>query len=301
VTIQKIKTTFLVSLAKLLAKLPVNIVLGIGGFLGYLTWVIPNKRKNIAARNLTLCFPQMSDPERKQLLKKNLISTGQGFAEMIVAFWSHTKRVQNRVEFFGIEKLHHAMTNNKGCILLSCHLHSIELSIRFINNELNNKGHMLARQHNNKNFEFHIDKARRSHCEKTIDKKDVRTVLKSLKNNHPVYYVPDQNFSYQCEYIEFFKQPAATVIAPVRLAQVSRSPVIPWFGFREKNKQGKICWKIYFSEPLDYFHDKGIKPSLLKMNTLFEKQIKKHPEQYLWVHRRFKNHPKGKNFLYKDL
>lgn len=297
----KIKTNVLVGFARLLAKLPLTLVLNLGGVLGYLTWIIPNKRKKIAARNLALCFPEMPAIEQRTLLKRNLVSTGVGFAEMVVAFWSHAAKLNNKVEFSGLEHVQKAMAENSGCILLSCHLHSIELNIRFINNELENKGHMLARQHNNKTFESHIDKARRAHCEKTIDKKDIRTVLKSLKNNHPVYYVPDQNFSYQCQYIDFFGLPAATVIAPVRLAQVSKSPVIPWFGFREKDKNGKTYWKINFYKPLDYFQDSDIVTSLKQMNKLFEKQIRKHPEQYLWVHRRFKNHPKGKNFLYKDL
>lgn len=298
---KKIKTNFLVGFAKLIAKLPLGLVLKIGGIIGYLTWIIPNKRKKIAARNLSLCFPHMNEGEQTKLLKRNLISTGVGFAEMVIAFWSHSKRLENRVKFTGLEHVEKALSENNGCILLSCHLHSIELVIRFINNHLSNKGHMLARQHNNKLFEFHIDKARRAHCEKTIDKKDVKTVLKSLKSNHPVYYVPDQNFSYQCQFIDFFGQPAATVIAPVRLAQVSKSPVVPWFGFREKDKNGKICWTVQFYKPLEYFHEQDIESSLKNMNKLFEQQIRKHPEQYLWVHRRFKNHPKGKNFLYKNL
>jgi KDO2-lipid IV(A) lauroyltransferase len=220
---------------------------------------------------------------------------------MLLAFWSTNKKLNNKVKFSGLEHVEKSLAENKGCILLSCHLHPLELATRFINIKLVKKAHVLARQHNNKIFEAHVDKARKLHCEKTIDKKDVKAVLQSLKSNHPVYYIPDQNFSFQCQYVDFFGQPAATVIAPVRLAQVSKSPVIPWFGFREKDSNGKTFWKIEFYQPLDYFQNKDIETSLNKMNKLFEEQIKTHPEQYLWVHRRFKNHPKGKNFLYKDL
>ncbi|MFK8013755.1 MAG: lysophospholipid acyltransferase family protein [Marinicellaceae bacterium] len=298
---KKINTNILVGFSRLISYLPIFLLVKIGAFVGFLTWLFPNKRKKIAARNLKLCFPNLSRSQHNTLLKKNLISTGIGLFEMIMAFWSSDKKLANRVEFNGFEHLENALSQNKGCILLSCHLHSIEINTRLINLQLSNKGHMLARQHNNKIFEKHIDKARRNHCELTIDKKDVRTVLKSLKKNHPVYYVPDQNFSYQCEFVEFFGQPAATVIAPVRIAQISKSPVIPWFGFREKDKTGKIIWKIHFYKPLEYFQEKEVNSCLLKMNQLFEKQILKYPEQYLWVHRRFKNHPNGKNFLYKDL
>ncbi|MBL4772413.1 MAG: lysophospholipid acyltransferase family protein [Alcanivoracaceae bacterium] len=293
---KKIKTDFAITFAKLLAKLPIGLVLMLGRFLGRLTWLVPNKRKKIAARNIELCFPELSDSQQKNLLKKNLISTGQGFAETLIAYWGKQDKFMDDFQFSGLEHVEQAFAENKGCILLSCHLHSMELVIRAINLTIKNKGYMLARQHNNKIFEAHIDKARRAHCEKTIDKKDIRTVLKSLKLNQAVFYVPDQNFSYQCLYVDFFKQPAATVVAPARLAQSSKAAVIPWFGFREKDH-----WTISFLKPLEFFQDKDTESSLKQMNELFELHIRKHPEQYLWVHRRFKNHPKGKNYVYKDL
>jgi len=294
--VQKISTDFFIGVAKLMAKLPLKAILKFGGFLGYLTWIIPNKRKKIAARNIELCFPELSAKKQRTLQKKNLISTGIGFAEMVVAYWSKTDKFINRFEFEGLDIVEKALERNKGCILLSCHLHSMELATRAINSRLKQPAFILGRQHNNKVFEAHIDIARRAHCEKTIDKKDLRTVLKAFKNNRCIYYIPDQNFSYNCEYIDFFKLPAATVLAPVKIARASKTAVVPWFCFRDNNR-----WKIQFLKPLDYFYSDEIKQNLQQMNQLFEHQIRKHPEQYLWVHRRFKNHPKGKNYLYQNL
>ena len=298
---KKIKTNLAVLFAKLLAKLPMGLVLGLGRILGYLTWLIPNKRKKIAIRNIALCFPEITNKKQRQLVKENLISTGQGLAEMLMAFWGSDKKFLHKFEFSGLQYVEQALEQNKGCLLLTCHLHLLELAVRAINLKINRKGHLLARQHNNKIFEKHVDKARRQHSEKTIDKKDVRSVLKSLKNNIPVFYVPDQNFSYQFLFVDFFEQPAATVIAPARIAQSSKTPVIPWFAFREKDSSGKSHWKISFHKPLRCFHADDTEFSLKTMNGLFEQQIRKHPEQYLWVHRRFKNHPKGKNYIYQNL
>ncbi len=295
-TIQKLKTDFFIGLAKLIAKLPLTLIVSMGKGIGYLTWVIPNKRKKIARRNIELCFPELNTLQQSNLLRANLLSTGAGFAEMLMTFWSKDEIFIHHFEFAGLEHVHNALAKDKGCILMSCHLHAMELASRAINSKLDEPSFVLGRQHNNKVFEAHIDKARRAHCEKTIDKKDLRSVLKALKNNRCIFYIPDQNFSYQCEYIDFFKQSAATVIAPVRIAQSSGASVVPWFCFRENKK-----WKIQFLPALEYFHQKDIPLSLLKMNQLFEEYIKKHPEQYLWVHRRFKNHPKGKNHLYKNL
>ena len=293
---KKIKTDFAVSLARFWVMLPLPIVLSFGRFLGRLSNLIPNKRSKIAQRNIELCFPEKSKEQQKALLKSNLISTGQGFSEMLIAFWAKQQKFMPDVVFHGLEHVDKALVKNKGCILLSCHLHPMELAVRAINIRLQRPGYMLARQHNNKVYEAHIDSARRSHCEKTIDKKDLRTVIKSLKANRCLYYYPDQNFSYHCQYIDFFKQPAATVVAIAKLAKSSQAEVVPWFVFRKNNK-----WHITFLHALSYFHSDSIEHCLSKMNRLFEQQISKHPEQYLWVHRRFKNHPKGRNYLYKDI
>lgn len=291
-----IKTIIGVNIGRLCAQLPRFMILGTGRFLGRLGWWLPNKRKNIAARNIALCFPDMPAKQQRQLLKKTLISTGQGFAETLMAYWSPSKAFMPDVHFYGREHLEQGFDQGKGCILLSCHLHSMELVIRAINQTMPAQGHMLARQHNNKLFESYIDEARRKHCHLTIDKKDVRTVLKSLKTNQAVYYVPDQNFSYQCLFVDFFKQPAATVMAPVKLAQSSKAAVVPWFGFHQNN-----AWHIHFLPAIEFDKKDDMSVNLRTINRLFEQQIVKHPEQYLWVHRRFKNHPQGANHVYKDL
>jgi KDO2-lipid IV(A) lauroyltransferase len=293
---KKIKTNLAIGIAKLMAKLPLSVILSLGKFLGWLTWIVPNKRKNIAQRNIQLCFPEKSQGQQAQLLKENLISTGMGFMEMIVAFWSDKCKFLNKFEFLGLEHVADALKQQQGCILMSCHLHPMELACRAINLTLKQPAYLLARQHNNKIYEAHIDIARRQHCEKTIDKKDLRTVIQSLKDNRCICYYPDQNFSYYCLYIDFFKQPAATVIALDKLAKKTAARVVPWFVFREKN-----MWKIEFLPALDYFHSDKTESCLTRMNQLFEQQIRRHPEQYLWVHRRFKNHPKGKNYLYRNL
>lgn len=298
---KKIRTDFLILLAKLLAKMPLSVILAFGGFVGYLFWLFPNSRKKIAYRNIQLCFPELENVQQKSLLKKNLISTGMGFSETLFAFWGSDEILRQNVQLSGIHHIEEALKNGNGCILLSCHLHSFELVIKAINSNLSIPGHFLARQHNNKIYEKHIDTARQRNCKKTIDKKDMMALMKSLKSNNPVYYLPDQDFSYQFEYIDFFSQPASTVIAPVRLARSTKVAVIPWFGFREKNEKGKYVWFVEILSPLNYFSELEVTESLTKMNELFEQKIRTHPEQYLWVHRRFKNHPKGKNYVYKDL
>ena len=288
----KTKTDFQVGLAKWLARRKLGTQMRIGRFLGRLFYYLPNKRKNIARINIAICFPNYSKKQAKQLLKKNLISTGQGVVEMLAALWADDKCVQARFDVIGMEFLIKAMQSGQGCLLLSCHTTSIEWGIRGLNYQLRQLnmpvGHMLARQHNNKLLEAHLEQARLSFVEKLIDKKNIRSLLASIKSGHPVYYAPDQNFSYQVKFAEFFGRPAATTIGTHKLAKKDVT-IVPWFCFRT----GPCQWQVEIFPAMSELSsaDEGAASKLV--NQLFEQQIKQHPEQYLWVHRRFKNQPEG--------
>ncbi len=288
----KIKTDLQVAWAKWLARRSLPTLMRMGRVLGRLFYYLPNSRKRVAKINLAVCFPESSDQEAKTLLKDNLISTGQGVMEMLAALWSPDQHVAERFKITGMSHLQQALKGNKGCLLLSCHTTSIEWGIRGLNHHMKSTGlpvgHMLARQHNNKLLEAHFEAARLGFVEKLIDKKNLRSLLKSINTGSPVYYAPDQNFSYQVAFANFFGRPAATTVGTHKLAQKA-VPVVPWFCFRTADCQ----WHIEILPPLSGFAELPEQQACTFLNQLFEEQIRKHPEQYLWVHRRFKNQPEG--------
>ena len=291
---KKIATDTTVWLLKQLMKLPVSWLLVFGRGLGRMLYWIPNQRRHVARVNISLCFPELSKQEKKLLLKRNMIATGQGLIEQMMSLWCRTDKFINQVSFSGLE---HIREDDQGRapILLTCHSTSIQFGVRCLNTQLEKPGHMLMRQDNNKVLEAHLTEARESFAEKVIDKKDMRTLLKSLTKGNPVYYAPDQNFSYNFEYIPFFGVDAATTVALAKIAHMRNIEVVPWFCFRT----GKNAWHVEVLPPAEYFGDADYRKVLSAMHALFEDQVEKYPEQYLWVHRRFKNHPKGKNYLYK--
>lgn len=280
--------------------MPLAVGLFLGDILGRLLYLFPNRRKTIARINIRHCFPELNVKQQQQLLKANLIATAHGLIEMMFALWANDKKLQNRFQISGLENLNQAGQDNQGVLLLSCHTTSIELGIRGLNDYLKNHGkkpaQMLARANNNRRLEAHIRQAREQFTDKIIDKKDIRSLLKSLRNGSSVYYAPDQNFSYQAEFIEFFSQQAATSIAPAKLAHSAKVKIIPWFCFR----QAKGHWKIEICPPIPAFGQADYRLALTAMNQLFEQKITPHPEQYLWVHRRFKNRPQGEPSWYKN-
>jgi len=295
-----VKTKFNVTLAKWFCRLPLAWQLACGRTLGRLFYWLPNRRKRIAAINLKLCFPNHKNP--KSLLKANLMATGQGVTEMLAALWFEAKdlsdKTMDRFSFSGLEHLEKVLKQGNGCLLLSCHTTSIEWGIRGLNKQLADMdlpvGHMLARQHNNKDLEDHIEQARLGFVEKVIDKKNIRSLLQSIKSGHPVYYAPDQNFSYKVKFADFFARPAATTTGTQNLAQKGVK-VVPWFCFRT----GPGQWHIEILPEMSNLGNVDETAASAQINQLFEHQIKQHPEQYLWVHRRFKNQPDGFENPYK--
>ena len=291
---KKIATDTVVWLLRQGMKLPVSFLLSLGRGLGRVIYWLPNQRKHVARINIGLCFPDMTAAQRKRLLKRNMIATGQGLIEQMMSLWCHHDRFLERVTFSGLEHIQ-ADKNGHAPILLTCHTTSIQFGVRCLNTRLDKPGHMLMRQDNNKVLEAHLTAARERYAEKVIDKKDMRSLLKSLASGHSVYYAPDQNFSYNFEYIPFFGVDAATTVALAKLAHVKKIAVLPWFCFRT----GHNSWHVEVLPQAEFFGDSDYRQVLLQMHALFEQQIEKYPEQYLWVHRRFKTHPKGKNHLYQ--
>lgn len=288
------------ALAKLYCRLPLSWQLAGGRLLGRLFYRLPNRRKRIADINIALCFPDYK--KQKALLKANLIATGQGVTEMLAALWYQPKglsaQTMERFTISGFEHLENILEQGSGCLMLSCHTTSIEWGIRGLNMKLNDLnlpvGHMLARQHNNKDLEAHLEQARLGYVEKLIDKKNIHGLLRSVKQGHPVYYAPDQNFSYKVKFADFFGRPAATTTGTQNLAQRGVK-VVPWFCFRT----GPGQWHIEILPEMHELGQVGENTASTQINQLFEQQIKQHPEQYLWVHRRFKNQPEGYENPYK--
>ena len=121
-------------------------------------------------------------------------------------------------------------------------------------------------------------------------------MLRSLKQNKPVWLATDQNFGHKNSvFVDFFGIPAATNIAISRLAKMSNATIIPFFTQRLKDNQG---YKVILQPALENFPSGDDVQDALLINKLIETQIKQAPEQYLWVHRRFKDRPNGEKSFY---
>ena len=281
-------------LAALIARLPQRSLLGIGKLLTMLLSPLMGKRRCYARINLALCFPQLDPAEREGLLRANLVATVTGALELIRAWYAPSGLLKHLAELQGLEHLHAAMANGHGVLLFGGHFTHSELAARLLQEIAAQPVHVVVRRNNHPCVEALFDGARLRAFAGTIAKKDVRGLLRTLRRGGVVAYSADQNFTYQNAFVPFFGMPAATLTVTPELAARGRAVVLPfWF---HRDDAGRYRLRI---EPQWSGWPSG-DPSAdaARYMSELEQVVREHPEQYLWVHRRFKTRPPGDKNVY---
>ena len=275
-------------------RLPYGGQLLIGRGLGRLIRRLARERRNIARTNLALCFPERSGSEREQLLDDHFDSLGIALIETALAWWGSSRRLKGLLTINGLGHLEDALRQGRGAILLSAHFTTLEIGGRLL--ALHAPFHVLYRSHKNPVIEDLQRRARRRHFEKAIPRDDLRALLASLKQNRPVWYAPDQDFGRANSlFVPFFGIPAATLTATSRLARLSGAPVVPFFPRRLPHAGG---YELSLLPALEDFPGKDVEQDTRRIMALIEERVRQQPEQYLWVHRRFKTRPPGEPPVY---
>ncbi|NOQ81094.1 MAG: LpxL/LpxP family Kdo(2)-lipid IV(A) lauroyl/palmitoleoyl acyltransferase [Methylophaga sp.] len=263
-----------------------------------LSWVMAplmSARKKIARRNLELCFPELTGEQREKLLKDNFRTMGMMLIETALSWWASDAHLQKRVRYEGLEHLDTALEKGKGVILLTGHFTSMELGGRLI--MLKRPCYVMFKELKNKLFNEVMMDARIFHSEGIVLRDDPRPMVRALRKNKIVWYAPDQDFGRKVSvFAKFFGVTAATIPATGRIVKMSGAEVLPFTPRREEDGS----YTISIGEPLTDFPTGDDIVDAQRMNNLLEQEIRKSPEQYLWIHRRFKTQPDSKKAtLYK--
>ena len=277
-----------------LSQLPYTWQLTIGRRIGKIFHRLAGRRRSIAAVNLSLCLPELSASEREGIVAEQFVSMGIGVMEMATSWWTPGKRIKKLAHVDGLQHLQTALDKGKGVILLSAHFTTLEIGGRLL--ALHTPFHVMYREHKNAAFDQVIKSARIKHFGKAITRGDLRAVLRSLQDNIPVWYAPDQDYGReQSLFVPFFGIPAATITATSRLARISGAAVVPFFQARLPDARG---YQLTLYPPLDNFPGESVAADTRRINSIIEARIREQPDQYLWVHRRFKTRPDGEPGVY---
>ncbi len=276
--------------------LPYRVLIKLGGGLGTLLMKLLKKREKTAVRNLELCFPDMPQSERDDILKGHAKSVGIALFETGMAWWWPQWRINKLVTFSGLEHIEAAQKQNKGVLLFALHTFCLEIGGRLFSSKA--KLTAVYRPHNNEVMEY-LQVCGRQRSAKLITKRNIRAMISALGNGESVWYTSDQDFGRsKAVFVPFFAVPqAATVVGASILTQNTDSVVLPYVIVRKDDGSG---YHIELKPPLENFPSNDDTQDAIYSNKIVEQGIMQAPEQYMWLHRRFKTRPnKDDPSLYK--
>ena len=287
-------TWFWVQLLRLLVRLPYNWQLKLGSFFGWCLYHVARDRRHITEVNIQLCFPELNELERTRRVRTIFNHNGIGIMEAAMAWWAPEEWFKKRFTLKGQEHIDNALSQGRGVILLGAHFSTLDIGGLLFNFHYDVDA--MYRKNNNPLLEQVITNGRKRFFKSAIERSDIRSVIRNLRKNHIIWYAPDQDFGlHQSVMAPFFGVPAATITATSRMVKLNNSPILMLAQHRLPNGHYELeLFPVIENFPTgDDINDATI------INAQIERAIRKDPEQYMWVHRRFKSHPKGKNYLYR--
>ncbi len=279
----------------LLHWLPLSLQAAIGNGIGWLLALLPGKRRHIVATNLALCFPEASPSMRRRWLRQTFQASVRAMLEHGVLWWSSEARLRRLIRIDNPEAA--LGDGERPVIWLAPHFVGLDMGGSRLAMD-HAAASMYARARNPVSDRMMLHGRSRFIPPVLIVKSDgIKPVLRVLKDRLPFYYLPDQDHGrLNAVFAPFFGIPAATVSALPRLAKLTGAQVVPVITRQLPGGQG---YAVRFYPPWDDFPSDDLEADVARMNAFIEDRVREMPEQYLWLHRRFKTRPEGEASLYE--
>jgi KDO2-lipid IV(A) lauroyltransferase len=267
-----------------LSLLPFAILLFLGKWIGQTVRLVIGKFTHTARRNLELCLPDLTPREREGLLARHFESLGVALFETAMSWWAPDKRIRELATVQGREHLDAALAKGKGVILLSAHFTTIEIGCRIL--ATSTPINIMYRPSRNPLLAYFLARNRSRLTRRAIRRDDVRTLVTALRGNEIVWYAPDQCYRKKgAQMVRLFGIPAATNTATSRIAAMTGAAILPYFAERLPGSRG---YRAVIHPALENFPTDSPVADAERVNQLIEEQVRAVPEQYLWIHRRFR-------------
>jgi KDO2-lipid IV(A) lauroyltransferase len=277
--------------------LPARGLGALGAVVGAALYFLAGERRKIAATNLRLCFPDWSDAARDQLLRRHFRALGRASLQETVSWWGSRAEVDGLTRFEGLEHLTPHL--GKPLILFAPHFVGVTIGgvrvtsgfapVVTLNAQIKNPYiHRLA-------FQARARFGRDGLHSEIYQRRDgIKPVLRAIKRGLPFYYPPDLDFGRKdAVFTPLFGTPAATITGLSRVARVTGAVVVPCITRQEGGGYVSRFYPAWENFPTD-----DVEADTRRMNAFLEDRIREMPEQYFWVHKRFKTRPPGEAKLY---
>ena len=275
--------------------LPMWAIAAVGNLAGTVAfWLIPERRR-VTRINLAKCFPQMPAAERERLARAHFRAFMRSFVEHALRWWASRERIMRLVRLEGLEHLRAAAGHP--VILVAPHFVGLDAAYTRLGCEIEIAG-LYAHQKNPVYDRLLLRGRTRFGLSQAIPRQDgVRAVIASIRSGRPFYYAPDLDFGRKdAVFVPFFGVTAATITGVSRLAKLTRAKVLPCVARMLPGGGGYVvtilpAWENF---PTDDFT-----ADTRRVNAFIEEQAQSMPEQYYWVHKRFKTRPHGEASPYE--
>ncbi len=283
----------LVGFLWLLHWLPLPILRALGGGLGRLFYVFAHERRNVVLTNLRLCFPERSDAERVAMARQHFIVFAKAFLDRTLGWWASKERLQRLIRIQGVENL--SDPEGRPIILLSPHFIGLDAGATRISMYVPGCT-VYSRQKNQVLDKLLYDGRGRFADTVMLSRKDgMRKIVKAMKDGYRFYYLPDMDFGpKESIFVPFFGVQAATIPALSRLARLTGARIVACI-----TRQVADGYEVEVMPAWDNFPGESVEADTEFMNRFIESQVLRMPEQYYWVHKRFKTRPPGEQRFYQ--
>ena len=257
-------------------------------------WFAVPKRRHVILRNLELCFPELSRTERESLAKRVYVRLARAAIDHGTLWCGSAEDVRSWGHFHGVEHL--LNPENRPVIVVSPHFAGLDAAGIALNTYV--RGVSLYQTQSNPVWDEALLKGRLRFSNPVLIAKsgdsDLRRVMREMKTGLPFYYLPDMDHGRRNSiFVPFFGVEAATLPMVSRLARVMQAKVL-WC-IATMTETG---YQVEISEAWENFPTNDPHADTCRLNAELETFIRQQPDQYLWVHRRFKTRPEGERSLY---
>jgi len=278
----------------LLHFLPLPLLALVGQGLGMLFYALGRERRKVARTNLRLCFPELGDAARERLLRQHFRAFGRSIVERGISWWSRGERIRRLVRVEGLE--HMQALQGKPVIMLAPHFVGLDMGGSRVALDFH-AASMYSKQKNPVLDRLLLHGRQRFNAPYLFSRQDnVRQVVKVMRRGVPFYYLPDMDFGPRDSiFVPFFGVPAATITGVSRLASLARAVVVPVVTRQLSWGRGYV---LTYYPAWENFPTSDVAADTRRVNAFIEARVREMPEQYYWLHKRFKTRPAGAAKLY---
>ncbi|QRM20936.1 lipid A biosynthesis acyltransferase [Dechloromonas sp. TW-R-39-2] len=286
-------TYILVGFLWLLHWLPLPVLRAIGTLLGKLLYAVGRDRRKVALINLRLCFPEKSEAEREDIARRHFIAFSCAVIDRTLGWWASKERLERIVRIKGVEHLNDP--EGKPIILLSPHFVGLDAGATRISMYV--PGCSVYSNQKNPVFNKLLYDGRIRFTDAVLlSRQDgMRKIIKAMKDGYKFYYLPDMDFGpKESIFVPFFGVQAATIPGVSRLVRLTGAKIVACI-----TRQVADGYEVEVMPAWSDFPGESVEADTASVNRFIESQVLTMPEQYFWLHKRFKTRPPGEQRFYK--